>query len=1003
MKIVDQARLGFREGNSDKVYEVDLVEVATAQYVVNFRYGRRGTALRDGTKTPLPISLERARSLFTALVAEKTNRGYQPISGAPSTGPQPGARSGVDPAERAARTAQALITALERGHRGQTPLYLAVRKVGDRGLQQAEPALLELLASGAAEKSWKPEVLQHFLIGALARCGSARSLTPLRAIAADAKAPRHLRDVARLAIVAIAGDEERRQARQNLPLELQPGSEAELPVRIRALERLLVDRPSAAHAAIFGLYLSALPNTLDSSSEAEQLARRLVLSVARLARLEGAELGLLRTLNWSAELRRDSELFALLTRRFESSAAAKRSTMDYFRRRAARTLRRLGSIGSEDYVKFASELVTSYRDADAEETQATDSVTWDAFGRYHALNFVLYGNSARYERAGHRRATWRCRPGYTPGGLAGAAREESYPALWDLAPDALWQIAVSPAAGVAIHFAVRALRDQSAFLARVPDPTLAEALRGAQPPMRSLAFDVARLRAPNLVLASAALSSGLDEANAWVLSWIERTPGLLRADPELLALLITAMSAAVREATLRLTRELTIAGDAGRHLVLLVVAHLMQLPDEPGQSERARDAGAFLLQRAAAAVDGLGLDVMRDLLGHALSGAAEFGAELVLRRARKGALEDGLLDALLSSPHVAVRSIGARIVADTPPALFEHEPGLLAHFALSENAELRSGTRALLLEVARQYPDAAREVASQLLDALLTRTAEGVPAHVVAVLRHELRACLPKRDVSSVMALVGARSPHAREAGGLLVALLDPDELELELVVRLANHEILLIRQGAWALASAAKQRFRLAPIALSRLCDARWEDSRAFAFDFVRSFSPADLVPDGVVAICDSIEPAVQRFGQTLLLEYWRDEHAERYLLHLSEHPSTNIQLLVSGLLERYARGNLTLLERLLPCLITVLSQVNRAGVAKQRVLDFLRTEAVASAQAAALLAPLLDRQSLTRAVSHKGALIATMVDLHERYPGVPVPISSPPVPLRTRGSRGL
>jgi hypothetical protein len=157
------------------------------------------------------------------------------------------------------------------------------------------------------------------------------------------------------------------------------------------------------------------------------------------------------------------------------------------------------------------------------------------------------------------------------------------------------------------------------------------------------------------------------------------------------------------------------------------------------------------------------------------------------------------------------------------------------------------------------------------------------------------------------------------------------------------------------------------------------------------------------VIAICDSIEPAVQRFGQTLLLEYWRDEHAERYLLRLSEHPSTNIQLLVSGLLERHARGNLALLEKLLPCLTTVLSQVNRAGVAKQRVLDFLRTEAVASAQAAALLAPLLERQSLTRAVSHKAPLIATMVDLHERYPEVAVPISAPAVPLQVRGIRGV
>jgi hypothetical protein len=362
-----------------------------------------------------------------------------------------------------------------------------------------------------------------------------------------------------------------------------------------------------------------------------------------------------------------------------------------------------------------------------------------------------------------------------------------------------------------------------------------------------------------------------------------------------------------------------------------------------------------------------------------------------------------LLDALLNSKHAAVRSVGARILAETPPAVIKDEPELLVHFALSDNAELRQGTRTLIAEVARLYPELGQDLASRLIDALLSAQAVGVPAHVVSLLRHELSGCLPKRDQAGVMSLIGALSPHAREAGGLLLTRLGPDDFELAAIVRLASHEILSIRQGAWALARAAKERFALAPLALARLCDARWEDSRAFAFDFVRSFPADTLVPDVVVAICDSVEPSVQRFGQALLLEHWRDEHASLILLRLSEHPSVNIQLLVSGLLQRYAHGNLALLEQLMSCLATLLSQVNRGGVAKQRVLEFLRTEAVASAEAALLMAPLLERQSLTRAVSHKAPLIAILTELHERYPTVTVPISTPPLPLQSRSGRAV
>src|SRR6187401_3173748 len=130
MRVVEQARLGFREGKSDKLYEVDLVEVAADQYVVNFRYGRRGSSLRDGTKTPLPVSLDKARAVFSALVAEKTKGGYKPLTGDEATSASRPASSAA-PGEREARKVTELIAALGLGHRSETPLHLVVRKVGE--------------------------------------------------------------------------------------------------------------------------------------------------------------------------------------------------------------------------------------------------------------------------------------------------------------------------------------------------------------------------------------------------------------------------------------------------------------------------------------------------------------------------------------------------------------------------------------------------------------------------------------------------------------------------------------------------------------------------------------------------------------------------------------------------------------------------------------------------------------------------------------------------------
>jgi hypothetical protein len=51
--------------------------------------------------------------------------------------------------------------------------------------------------------------------------------------------------------------------------------------------------------------------------------------------------------------------------------------------------------------------------------------------------------------------------------------------------------------------------------------------------------------------------------------------------------------------------------------------------------------------------------------------------------------------------------------------------------------------------------------------------------------------------------------------------------------------------------------------------------------------------------------------------------------------------------------------------------------------------------AATAALVAPILDRQSATVAVTTKQPLIATMVEVHHAFPDVPLPIKvTPPTP---------
>lgn len=102
--------LYYTQGSSDKEYHVQLLigEVSSPNgWVVNFQYGRRGSSLNWGTKTPEPLEYDKAEKVYNKLVGSKIGKGYtEDPSGIPGsthippkptqTGSQPAAvRSGA--------------------------------------------------------------------------------------------------------------------------------------------------------------------------------------------------------------------------------------------------------------------------------------------------------------------------------------------------------------------------------------------------------------------------------------------------------------------------------------------------------------------------------------------------------------------------------------------------------------------------------------------------------------------------------------------------------------------------------------------------------------------------------------------------------------------------------------------------------------------------------------------------------------------------------------------
>src|SRR5260221_11702421 len=67
--------LYYREGSSDKIYQVSLEPIGDL-FVVNFAYGRRGSALNTGSKTNDPVDYDEGKRIYEKLLREKKSKGY---------------------------------------------------------------------------------------------------------------------------------------------------------------------------------------------------------------------------------------------------------------------------------------------------------------------------------------------------------------------------------------------------------------------------------------------------------------------------------------------------------------------------------------------------------------------------------------------------------------------------------------------------------------------------------------------------------------------------------------------------------------------------------------------------------------------------------------------------------------------------------------------------------------------------------------------------------------
>ena len=1014
MKLIRQTILHFQKGTSDKVYEVDLCEAGDGKFLVNFRYGRRGRRLREGTKTPFPEAREKAESLYSGLIFEKRAKGYSVVTdaGLPAAAPEPvtpvpdSEDSTPDP------RVEAILRRLEKGFAADRwKLSRAVWKAGQWSLPQAMPLLRPLADDATGIDAWS-------LAWAIGRCGTEADLPTLDKLNAKNDSDETFRRIAAEARLSLLSEPARADFLNSLKADLPSSITKDLEsVRTADLAEQInsvIVEPDSPHNLAADLYLL---------STDYPVVREALYSAAKVAKLQTGGMLLLRQLFKAAEFRRDAEIYGCIAKRFEldhpSYYDASRShpkafsaaTRSYLRRRIARTLENAGADGdAASFIPYAVGILLAYDDR-IENTHSTNTAhyNWNqrtrnyevttihfpARARSNSFMWLLRGKSPDLVRSKSLNWQFKAEP------IDPTTREEPFRELWNEAPDAITHLLAQARSKDVQDFALRVWKDNPNWANTIEVPAIIALLSGWYEPTAELGLELAERHwdpthpDPDLLLAL--IDSESVQVRQTGAQWLKDIQGQLRTFPDLLARLSFVQRSDSREAIHTVFSTLVLNQDEQKQTASRIISALLCLDHEA--TDTAHFAVQSLRQLADGALNELPLDHIANLAAHPLEPLQLLAVRLLIQRGSAETLPEPLLLAALSSTHPAVRSLGLELLGTLPDHQLATRAELIASCATSEHADLREHVRPLIARLAENDQSFSRSLVT-LWYPVLTRkeTVEGLHQDLLQILTGPLATELSVIPEGAHTALLTSEHAAAQSLGVHLVLHRDLlSETDTDTLIQWTHHQDAQLRDTVWTFLEEHPQHIIDELGAAATLLDSEWDDSRQRAFRFLTDKVPEEAWdPDSLVGICDSTRSEVQDFGCQLITRRFRDEDGPHYLARLSQHPSTALQIFASNFLLRFASGHPDRIQFLEPYFRTVLSRIGEGRTAKKRIFALLESEALADEPTAHLVAQLLTRISATIAIGDKAACITLLQRIQERWPDIATPLTFTPPPLR-------
>ena len=1026
MRIVRSARLWFKEGTSDKVYEVDLVDAEAADastgYLVNFRFGRRGQTLQEGTKTPAPVSREAADKLFDSVVVSKLNDGYRRMDG----GDAPAIASRPAPTQEGRE--RELMARLEACLREPWPLKERDRlfwRAGETRFAAAGPLLIAI-----AERLSHADC-SYSLAWAIARCAGPLGADALTAIAAQTAAPL-VQGLAAFALASplMAGRAQQPQPKEKLTEGLTRAiASGDADAFCGAFTQFAEVRPSRIATVLAELYGMAQTNP--------SLHAQLVTLVSRTSVRPPYVPGLRRLFKY-AEMADDAPMFAAAAQRFDTATPMYRwswkrggnerwasvqtsegtryqrlrhlegaadansafslTTSLYFKRRIWRALRKRGELDADSFLDMATAYLLTLNGANLRQPYTTEFYRWEnrrsvryvqhygLLAHAWAAGHLLYRHSpmARFQAG---KQTWS-----TQENASSIAPAPAFPDLWDAKPEYALRLATESRIEPVALLGVSILKGKSAFLRAISGEQLAALFASPFAAVQELALAEAIARLADgegsEELIAALLGASLPAARELAIKRIDLT---LQWPWNSAALGIAVLSSAyadVREAAYRWCGERRPSREAGAYFAQWAANWLAAQPAAPG--EEAHGCVRHLricLRLLWPSLDmPLAPDAIAPLLSHAAAEVAATGVDmLVLSGVSAAQIPDHLWAQLLGSPAHEIQAAALGLLNQLSDELLSERVFLVLSFATAPASEVRQAARPLLARLAARFPKLADDLCQRLIATLFQSAPDGdYVSDTVALLTDAMPAQLDALDTGTVWRLLRAKAKGAQILGASVLERRSPTQFSVRQIARLGNHPQASVRQWAMDAYAAAPDRMLAQAEDAVLLVESDWDGVYEFAQSYFERWPEEAWTPEVMGVAADSTKPKVLAFARGVLRRTLKPAGASVQLMRLLEHPAASMHLLITEVLTSEAAQNGEVFDKLLPFARIVLMQVNKGRAVKDRMIAFLHAEALKNRERADRIAPLFASLSLSAIERDRTRAVLALRDIGEAFPGL-------------------